>query len=568
MHESTRTIHEESHVTKQSILIEGGMIVDGSGSHARQADVLVSDGCIKQVDLGIQASADEIIDADGLHVCPGFIDLHAHTGLKILSEPLSPGKILQGVTTDVVGNCGLGLAPASSEIMEYLNKMAKDLLGGRESEGFLQLSQFKDRIRETGMSQNLAFLVPHGNVRAMVMGLDPGKPTRDQLNRMRGIVDLAMTQGAFGMSTGLIYPPGSNSGTKELIELAKVVAAHGGFYATHLRSEGGSVVKALKEAINIGREASIPIQISHVKVGYFSRKTRGIIKTIEEARNSGLDVLADQYPYTAGCTSFGSVILPTWVFQGGMDAFQERLRDPKTRKRIIKDGTRNLLDMVNVPRALRWMIPRALFRLALRILSKGFLVTHVANHHDLEGTSLKEILMQRYATSRGMFNKLLDFLADENGVVTTCMFMIDDQKTLEPLMQAPWTCISSDAYRGHPRSWGTFPRVLARYVREKGILSLEEAIHKMTGLPASRLGLQDRGLIRPGYKADLVIFNASEVQDRATYDAWDASPVGISRVLVNGEITAIKGSHVETKAGMILEPPCSLQQNVEKHLRK
>ncbi|MHA1684285.1 MAG: N-acyl-D-amino-acid deacylase family protein [Promethearchaeota archaeon] len=536
------------------IKIVNGTIIDGTGAPGYKKDLLIKDGIIERIgsSIGLDEGTGIEIDATGLHVTPGFIDLHAHSGLNILGNEFSPEKLLQGVTTDLIGNCGIGLAPSNAELMAYLNQMAKDLLGGREMPPFPSLKQFQDTIKKKGHSINLAFLVPQGNIRALVMGFDSSKPTVDQMDEMRAILDDNMSAGAFGMSTGLIYPPGSNSTTGELIELAKVVKVHGGFYSSHIRSEGASVVRAIKEAIRIGRVAGIPVQISHVKVGYFSRKTRGIIKTINDAREAGIDVMADHYPYIAGCTSFGSVVLPAWVFEGGLEKFKERLADPGTRNRIIKDAIRNLVDMANIPAAFGRIIPRWVFKILLKKLSKGFLVTYVKHHHELEGKSMKEILDGKYGTEGDVFDRLLNFLADEEGSATTCMFMIDEEKTLVPLMKQPWTCVCTDAYQGHPRTYGTYPRVISKYVREKHILTLEQAIHKMTALPATRLGLHDRGTIKEGYRADIVTFDYNRIQDNATYEKWNAPPDGIHHVIVNGKITVREGMHLKVKAGEIL----------------
>ncbi|MHA1792012.1 MAG: N-acyl-D-amino-acid deacylase family protein [Promethearchaeota archaeon] len=538
----------------EKIKIVNGQIFDGTGSPGFKGEILLEGDVIIKIGEKIRDKGDINIDATGQVVAPGFIDMHTHTDLNILINEYSEENLMQGVTTDVVANCGIGLAPSNKELVEFLYYMAKDLLGGVLPPHFKNLYDLKKEISGKGHSHNLAFLIPQGNIRALVMEMEKGEPTKDQMDEMKAILDDNLAAGAFGLSTGLIYPPGSNSSTRELIELAKVVKKHGGFYASHVRNETKGVLKAIGEAIKIGKGAGVAVQISHIKVVYFSRKAKSIIKMVNDARASGLDVTADLYPYLAGCTSFGSVILPTWVFKDGIQEIKNQLKDEQIRKKIINGSINSLLEMVNVPEKIGRIIPKFVFKLLLQFLSKDLLVTFVKNDHELEGKSLKEILNTRYSNDRNVLNSVLNFIFDEDGCVTTCMFGIDENKTLIPLMKQPWTMISTDAYPGHPRSWGTYPRIFKVYVREKKILALPQAIYKMTGLPAKRLKLQDRGILKQGFKADIVIFNPEKIEDQATYERWNLPPKGISHVIVNGKITVKDGTHLKIKNGQILSP--------------
>ncbi len=536
----------------ESMKITGGLVVDGTGAAARRLDLLIEGDTITAIGESLPGHEMLIIDAKGLIISPGFIDIHSHSDLSILANEYSPEKLLQGVTTEVVGNCGLGLAPSNKDFITILNQVAVDLMNGALMRPIPTMQAFFDNLHDMGHSVNIAALIPQGNVRALVMGTDEAHASRDQLSEMTAMIDRDMATGAFGISTGLIYPPGSITGTSELVELAKALKPHDGFYASHIRNESGGVIKAVKEAMHIGREAGIPVQISHLKVAFNNRLTSKLLKTISDAREAGLDVLADAYPYTAGASNLGAIVLPTWVFGTNITA---TLMDPVSRKRVVDEAIDTMFKFAKVPSGLKPLIPKPLVAALLKFLGNKVLISNTKRSPHLHGKTLNEALDEdpEFHDEKGMFNKTLHLLAREEGNVTICIFQENEQKTLLPILKSPHVMIGSDSLAGHPRTWGTYPRVLGKYVRDGGILSLPEAIHKMTGMPAGRLGLQDRGLIKERYKADIVVFDPATVNDNGTFSAWNTPPTGILHVLVNGKLVVEDGKHLHVKSGTTLK---------------
>ncbi|MBN2151428.1 MAG: D-aminoacylase [Candidatus Lokiarchaeota archaeon] len=543
-------------MVKETTKIAGGLVLDGTGAPAKKMDVLIAGDTTVSVGESIPEKGDTIIDAAGLHVVPGFIDMHGHSDLVIMGNPLCPEKILQGVTTDVVGNCGVSIAPSTEDSISLYGQVIVNVMGGDKTPPIPDHGKLFEKLAELGHSLNIAALVPQGNVRVSVMGVDTALAPKDKLDEMKAILDRCMAAGAFGMSTGLVYPPGSDTTTGELIELAKVLKGHGGFYASHIRNEMKGVIDAVKEALRIGREAGVGVEISHLKAAMNDRATPKLLATIQAARDAGADVTADMYPYIAGATSLGAIILPGWLLAKSGPELTRTMMDPATKKRVYDEALSNLLRFVKISPKFRHVIPRALVSFVIGLLAKRVIVTKVGvSKVGVAGKHLDEILKNDpgLATEKGLIDKTLAFLGREEGDVMICMFQEDEVKTLIPIMQAPFVMIGTDNIIGHPRTWGCYPQLIGTYVRDKGVLTIEEAIRKCTSLPASRLRLADRGLIRPGCKADIVTFDLATIKDNATYENWTLPPSGIKHVFVNGKLTAEDGVHLKVKAGVVLK---------------
>lgn len=533
------------------VLITGGKIFDGTGGGWFSSDIGVSDGKIAAMGRLTGSRAELEIDGGGLAVSPGFIDPHSHTDITILPFPTADSKVMQGVTTEVVGNCGLAVAPIKRRNLNLL----KQYIGAFHPEissllpwSWETLAEYYEVVERAGISVNLAPLVAEGTVRISVMGFENRLPTEEELAEMKAMVEEGMRDGAFGLSTGLVYPPGVFTRTDELIELAKAAARYGGLYSSHIRGEGDTLLPSVLEAIEIGRLARIPVLISHIKV--MGRENWGmsgkIIYEIGRARSEGVDVSADQYPYTAGSTVF-SAVLPPWAQEGGILKVVERLRNPATRARLKRDFERGLPGWQNWVKNVGW---------------DGFRVVSFSREENkrYRGRTIAEIAEMR---GEDPFETAMDIIVEEAGGPMVVLFYGSDHD-VENYMRCPDIMVSTDAFGiapegpidmglQHPRTYGTYPRILGRYVREKGVLTLAEAIRKMTSLPARKLGILDRGLLRPGMWADVVIFDPATVIDRATYDDPIQYPEGIRHVLVNGEVVVEEGEHTGARPGRVLK---------------
>ncbi len=497
------------------LLILNGTIVDGSGAQAYEADIAVVGNDIVKIGQLNGTEAARIIDASGLIVSPGFIDLHNHADKNIRENPGIENYIRQGVTTILVGNCG------NSPV---------------------DLDEFANSIDETGIALNLGVLIGHNAVRAEAMGNDNRVPTAQEQAQMEGLVKAAMDAGAFGMSTGLIYLPGTYSETDEIISLARVVSTAGGIYASHIRNEFDLIIEAIEEAISVGREADLPVHVSHFKVADNSMWGDSAITLglIESARAEGLDVTIDQYPYTAGSTGLVNVI-PAWARAGNKEDFQARLDDPETRARIKADAIR----ILNGARAAGDLS---------RITVASF-----PTHPEYAGKTMADVtrMKGRDSTVENGAEVAMEILYDGGGSAIYHMMVEEDVRRI---MQAPFTSIASDGSAvpfgenvPHLRNYGTFPRVLSKYVREEGLMSLEEAIHKMSALPASRINLDTRGILAEGMIADITIFDPETVDDN---DDW-ANPheyaVGFSYVIVGGTLVIDEGTRTGAFPGRVLK---------------
>ncbi|HAI20801.1 MAG TPA: hypothetical protein DCM14_02685 [Clostridiales bacterium UBA8153] len=507
------------------LVIRGGRIIDGSGAPWYYGDVAVAGGRIASLGRLGCTQADKVIDAGGQVICPGIIDIHSHSDAALTTFPQASSKIRQGVTTEVVGQCGASAAPVD-EISQ---------LESGEAGHWPTMGHYLDALRHQGVAVNVAALVGHGSIRRAVMKNEDRKPSPAELAGMVSQVAEAMQQGAWGMSTGLIYAPSMYAHTPELIALATECARHGGIYFTHLRNEAAGLLQSLDEALEIGRAAQIPVQISHLKVTGEANwgLVRPALARMVEAREQGIDVTADQYPYIASATSL-SAVLPGWVREGQREAVMGKLRTQ--RAQIVselhqgRDWSRVMVSAVARDEDRRW-----------------------------EGCSIADIAASR---SSGPEETVIDLLLDNAMLVGMVGFGMCEAD-VEYVMAHPLVMIGSDASarsaeaaqgKPHPRNYGTFPRVLGRYSRQQGILTLEEAVRKMTSLPASRMGITDRGLIRPGLMADLVVLDPSTVLDAATFTDPHRYPVGINYVVVNGQVVVDRGAELPVRPGQVLIP--------------
>lgn len=533
-------------------LITDGFVVDGTGSPWRVGDVAIREGKIAAVDTGIPAArADEVIDARGLVVCPGFIDMHAHSELVYFAFPHAEAKIMQGVTTEYNCQCGSSCAPLRGEAVALTEARVKALVGDAVPMDWRSLDEYLVRLERHGVSINGAFQVGFGTVRLGVLGWENRAPTADELDEMRALVVEGMEDGAFGLSTGLMYSPQNFAETDEIIELARVVARYGGLHTSHDRRRGfekdarggraflavgiDTLLEGVRECIAIGEAAGIPTTWSHAKAPgsrNWGRTVQRALELIDDARRRGVDVGIDQYPWTSrGADGPNGVQPPNWAQEGGHAAYVQRLRDPATRAtlRAIVESTQEEA----------WS--------DIHILS-----VRLDANKDLEGKTLAEA-----AALRGKHPVDLAFdLTVEGERFTAAAFSMseDDVRTI---LTHPVTVVSTDGVAGstapgHPRSYGSYPKILRQYVREERLLPLEEAVRKMTSAPAARLGLMDRGVLRPGMWADVTVFDPLNVREMATHRHPQRYPLGIPYVFVNGVPTVVAGKHTGARAGMAL----------------
>ena len=523
------------------VLITNAQIVDGSGGAARTGSVAISAGKIAAVGT-VSGTATRTIDAKGRTLAPGFIDLHSHSDLPLVTDGNGQSKIRQGVTTEVIGESG-SVAP---------RKDASATAPWTDFAGYFAT------IEKGGISPNLLSYVGLGTVREMVVGEDERQATPAEITSMQQLVAKTMENpGVFGVSSGLIYPPNSYANVDELAEVSKAVSGMG-LYASHLRYDGPKLRDGIEEAIAIGERAKIPVHIFHVKVTgqkNFGRM-KEVIELVEAARARGVRVTADQYPYVASSTSLTATI-PQWAQDGGTDKLVARLKSPQDRARI-----RAAMEDTNPDWESRYQSAGTWQNVQLAAIgrTRGSATAGESPNRKYEGMRVAEAAQQ---AGKDPFDFVFDLLIEERGSVA-CVYFIIDEADLELAMKQPWVAVGSDgsslAIDGplragvpHPRNFGTFPRVLGRYVRERKVISLEEAIRKMTTLPASILGLSDRGAIKAGQWADLVLFDPNTVADRATCEDPFQYPVGIDPVLVNGTVVLDEGKHTNARPGKVLK---------------
>jgi len=525
------------------LVIRGGRIVDGTGNPWFTADVAIRGERIVAVGKLAGAQGNREIDATGLVVAPGFIDMHSHSDLLLLEDGHAQSKIRQGVTTEILGE-GSSAGPYKGKLDPQ-----KVTVGGKELT-WTTLGGYVKALEESQTAVNVASYVGLDNVWQGAMGKSFERPTPAQFDEMKSLLDEAMRDGAFGLSTMLAMPPGSLATTDDLVELSNVVAKHGGIYSTHNRNEGSGVFDAIREAIAVGERAAVPVDIIHVKIAdqKLWDRMNEIVALIEAARARGVNVQTNVYPYTRGNNNLASII-PPWAHEGGKAKLLARLKDPEARGRMKRDIQAGLPGWYNHYTAVGGDWSRML------ISGKG----------QWEGLTMDRVLALR---SQGKsptpepLDVLFDLLIDEGGSVPT-VYAHHTEDDMRLALSQPWCSIGSDgsAYaiegplrRGnpHPRNFGTFPRVLGVYVRETGVLKLEDAVRKMTSLNANKLGIADRGQVRPGLFADLSLFDPAKVIDQATYEKPFAYNVGIEYVLVNGQVVLDRGQHTGALPGKVL----------------
>lgn len=516
------------------LIIRNGTVVDGTGAPGFRADVGVRGGRISEVGNLAEAQAGREINAAGAVVTPGFIDIHTHADVALLARPTHEPKVMQGVTTEVFSNCGLGFAPITPAGLEIQKEYLLGLFGSDVGVdwNWRTVREFLDHYRGR-IATNAAYLIPHGSVRVSAMGMADRPATPDELSVMTDLVRQGMEEGAWGLSTGLWYSPMSYAAKEENWALCRVVAEHGGFFAIHMREYGDAILDSLDESYEMSRQSGAPLQVSHLQIGGARNWGRAeeVLAHIDGARASGLDVTYDSYPYTAGSTLV-QAMLPTWATVGGPSALLARLADADARPRIVeamdladRDWTRHVL-----------------------------CGARSAHYQAFEGESFA-VIAEREGIGIG---ELVARILVEDELQACFIAHLGDESDLRQILKHPAQMIGSDGLhlpgKTHPRLFGAFPRLLARYVRKQKLLTLEEAVWKMTGFPAQRMGFKDRGRVAAGLAADLVVFNPATIQDVATFDDPCRYPEGISHVLVNGSLVVDGGKHTGALKGEVLTP--------------
>jgi len=529
------------------LIIRNGRVVDGSGRPAFDADVAIKGDRIVRVGDLKDAKAPRTIDARELVVAPGFIDMLGQSETYLLIDPRAMSKVMMGVTTEITGE-GESIAPVNERLIkenEDFNKRYNLNVDWRT------LGEYFQRVEKQGMGLNVGTFVGATQVREYVIGFDNRPPTPPELEQMKKLVADAMKDGALGVSTSLQYVPARFAKTDEIVELAKVAHQYGGIYATHQRSEANALDESLAEVFEIARRAQIPVEIWHLKTAY--KKNWGrmpeVLKKIEAARAQGLKIGADVYPYIAGSTAL-SACLPPWALEGGTEKMLARLRDPNTRERLKKEITTDSKEWENIYLGSGG--------------PSGILIGAVVNR-DLEarqGKRLSEIAAEQ---NKDPLDALFDFILADHGQTGAIYFMMSEDD-MKAALRAPFVSVCTDSgaraadgplagSKSHPRGWGSYPRILGRYVRDEHLLTLEQAVNKMTGLSAKKVGLRERGELLEGYFADLTIFDPKTVMDRATFEIPNQYPDGIRYVIINGQISVDEGKRTPTLSGRVLRGP-------------
>lgn len=523
------------------VVIKNGHVIDGSGKSEFLADVGITNG--KIVEIGNLSSADAIvlIDGSGLKVTPGFIDIHSHTDTDLILNPKAESKIRQGVTTEVTGQDGFSWGPLGGPDIDRTLKNFKEEYG--EEINWRTLGEFLNDFSSRKFSLNLASMLGLGTIREFVVGYDDRAPSSDEMNKMKIEVVKAVQEGAFGISTGLEYTPGSFASTDELIELCKAAPISSRLYATHMRNEDNTVLEAVDEAIRIARESSSRLLISHLKVSGKSNwhKADAVLEKIDKAIKDGIEVHADRYTYVAYHTGLDA-LFPLWAREGGTEKFIERLGEKDLLKKMKEHAEKKVSNLDG-----EW---------------DGVLISSVGKEEfkDYQGSTIKRIADE---SGRDYFDTAVKIILDSENRTMMMGFGMEENST-EKILAHPNVMISSDAGShapyppmnksiAHPRAYGTFPRAIAKYVRERKICSLEEMIKKMTSMPADKLGFNDRGKIEKGKAADVVIFDNNKIQDNAAFTEPHQYPDGIPYVIVNGELVINKGEHTSAMPGKVIK---------------
>jgi len=529
-----------------NLLIKNGIIYDGTGKEPFEADIGIAGDRIEFINKSVKASkgqsvkAEKIIDSKGLAVAPGFIDVHTHSEFTLLADPRGEGKISQGITTEINGNCGLSAAPLYGDAFEHREKDLKEL-GIKER--WQSFPEYFSILKGRGIALNFVTLAGHGNLRASVIGYKDRKPAASELKRMRSLLQKAIAAGAIGLSTGLIYPPGIYSNTEELINLCSAIRnpKSAFIYTSHMRSEGRGLIESIKEIIRIGEEANIKVHISHIKTSGKENwhKIGEAISLITNAKKRGVKVTCDRYPYTASSTDLDT-ILPSWTYDGGAEQELKRIQDSTTREKIRQEVLQNrpgkdYWARVSVSSVAsqknKWMEGRALYYISRKI-----------NKSPVD--ALFKILIEEKLRVGAIFSSM-------------------NEDNLKRFLSLPYSMIGSDSSarstsgitcegKPHPRGFGSFPRFLGKYVRDEKLMSMSEAIYKITMLPAKTFGISERGILKKGAFADIVVFDPQKIIDRATFSKPFLLSKGIHYVVVNGAPAVWEGECTDVKTGRVL----------------
>lgn len=534
------------------IKIIGGTVVDGICDKGYRADVGIQGDKIAKIGDLADVEAKLTIDGKDKIVSPGFIDMHTHSDLSLIYDVRACSRIYDGVTTQVIGNCGIGVAPICDErkdqLLAYLGTRYIGSIPVKLELPWNSMNDYLHQLEKNITATNVSALVAQGAIRINEMGFEKALPTKEQMDNMKAQVRKAMGEGCVGMSSGLVYMPGEFTTTDELVELCTEIAPFGGFYVSHIRSESDDLFQALEEAITIATKGGVPLHISHLKLSgpKVAGRTDEVFELFDKAHANGLDLSFDVYPYSAAMTSLGACISP-WAFEGGADKMLERIKDPGNRKRIRSDIENGIPGWQNFAKAAGdW---------------DGIIIASVVTNQgeSLVGKTISQLAKEQ---NKDPYDVVFDTLIQENGRVQIIVKMMQEEDVAK-IVSHPMSMIGSDGMnlsidglmsygRHHPRGFGTCARVLSHYVRELRLITLEEAVKKMSSMPAWRLGMDRRGSLKEGYFADVLVFDFDRVKDMATYENPKQYSKGFETVIVNGQITLQNGVQTETLAGRVL----------------
>jgi N-acyl-D-aspartate/D-glutamate deacylase len=520
------------------------LVYDGTGNPPRRASVGIAGGRIIQISSK-PLQAKSRISCEGLALCPGFIDMHSHSDVVSLAErglkrKMASEKVMQGVATEVNGNCSFSAAPVSQEYKHLLADFMEPLGHFDYAITWKTYRDFLSTVEEAGLATNFVGLVGHGALRIAAMGMQSREANDGELAMMKSMLDDSLSGGAFGLSTGLLYTPGSYAGSQELVELCRVVAAHNGIVASHMRDYGDHIQDSVNEVLGWARATHVPVQISHyMLVGHLNwGRSRNAADLIDAARKEKLDVAFDQYPYTAGMTDLKAA-LPPWTAEGGPDEFKKRLKDPRSRQQAKLDMVQGLERWESISRRIGW---------------ENVVIGFCENRKDLEGKSISQCASIEGKSAEDF---VFDLLLAEPASPLVVIHMMSEAD-VKFLMRHPLQMFGTDGIptpgKTHPRTLGSYPRILRKFVIEDGVLTIQDAIRRMTSFPASRMGLRDRGIVAEGFAADLVVFDPERIKDRATFEQPNQYPEGINHVFVNGVPSVFEGEYQESYSGKVLTP--------------